>query len=345
MKKGPVTQQELADRLNVSRITISKALRDHPDISTDMKERVRKIVEEMGYSPNLIARQLTQGKTFTLGVVVPDLENSFFSYLTDSIIDAATERNYQIILTVSREKEENERRNIRNLIGTRVDGLLVCVSQFTTSNENFKYAGMMNIPLVFFDRAIKGIGLSYVVFDDKTGTMDAINQMIAAGYRKIAHFSGYSNISIGAERCNGYKEALSNNGLALNNEWIIEGGYEIEDGVRAFEQLYATGNLPELILAVNDRVALGAYKAIRRTGLRIPDDIGIIGYGFSDTAQMFSPTLSIINQDPRKMGRIAANLLINEIQGELPATVSEILIEEGFLWNTSVLKRKKGTLA
>lgn len=341
MKKEPVTQQDIADRLNVSRITISKALRDHPDISSEMKGKVRKVVEEMGYSPNLIAKQLTLRKTFTLGIVVPDLENSFFSYLTDSIIDAATERNYHIILTVSREKEENEYRNIRNLIGMRVDGLLVCVSQFTTNTEIFEYAGRMNIPLVFFDRAMKGIGFSYVAFNDKSGTTDAINQLTTAGYSKIAHFSGYSNISIGADRCNGYKEALVNNGIAVHDEWIIEGGYEIEDGYRAFEQLYSTGNLPEIILAVNDRVALGAYKAIRRAGLKIPDDIGIIGYGFSETAQLFSPTLSIINQDPRKMGRIAANLLINEIQGASGATVAEVLIEEDFQWNTSVMKRSR----
>ncbi len=215
MKKEPVTQQDIADRLNVSRITISKALRDHPDISSEMKGKVRKAVEEMGYSPNLIAKQLTLRKTFTLGIVVPDLENSFFSYLTDSIIDAATERNYHIILTVSREKEENEYRNIRNLIGMRVDGLLVCVSQFTTNTEIFEYAGRMNIPLVFFDRAMKGIGFSYVAFNDKSGTTDAINQLTTAGYSKIAHFSGYSNISIGADRCNGYKEALVNNGIAV----------------------------------------------------------------------------------------------------------------------------------
>jgi len=339
MKKEHLTQQDIAERLKVSRVTVSKALRDHPDISVDMKEKVRKAVKEMGYSPNLIAKQLTLRKTFTLGVVVPDLENSFFSYLVDSIIDAATERDYHIILTVSREKEEIEQCNIKNLIGMRVDGMLVCVSQFTSSPMIFEYTRKMNIPLLFFDRAIKGIGYSYVVFDDKAGTMGALNQLIACGYRNIAHFSGYSNINIGAERCNGYKEALINNGISIRDEWIIEGGYEIEDGFRAFEKLYGTEQLPEIILAVNDRVALGAYKAIRKAGLKIPDDIGMIGYGFSETAQLFSPTLSIINQDPRKMGRMATDLLIDQIQGISTLTISEILIGEDFQWDDSVLKR------
>ncbi len=339
MKKEPITQQDIAEKLKVSRITVSKALRDHPDISVTMKAKVKRAVEKMGYSPNLIARQLTLRKTFTLGIVIPDLENSFFSYLVDSIIDAATERGYHIMLTVSREKQEIEQQNIRNLIGMRVDGLLVCVSQFTGNPGVFRYAGSMNIPLVFFDRAIREIGFSYVAFNDKNGTIDALNQVISGGYCSIAHFAGYAGISIGKERCDGYREALIHNGIPVRNDWIIEGGYEIEDGFRAFERLYSTGKLPEIILAVNDRVALGAYKAIRRKGLRIPDDIGIIGYGFSETAQLFSPTLSIINQDPRKMGKIAANLLIDEIKGISGTKHAEILIEEDFHWNTSVTKR------
>jgi LacI family transcriptional regulator len=339
MRTNHITQQDIADRLNVSRITVSKALRDHPDISARMKDKVKKAVEEMGYFPNLIAKQLTQHRTYTLGIVVPDLENSFFSYLVDSIIDAATERDYHIILTVSREKEEFESSNIRNLIGMRVDGLLICVSQHTKDRQVFEYARKMSIPLVFFDRAIKGIGFGYVAFDDKIGTIEALNQLISRGYTSFAHFSGYSTTSIGIERCNGYKEALTSNGIPFRKEWIIEGGYEIEDGFRAFEKLHSMGRLPEIILAVNDRVALGAYKAIRRAGLKIPDDIGIIGYGFSETAQLFSPTLSIINQNPRKMGKMAANMLIDEIQGMSSTPNAEVLIEEDFQWNTSVLKR------
>ncbi len=339
MKIKHITQQNIADRLNVSRITISKALRDHPDISAEMKDKVKRAVEDMGYSPNLIAKQLTQQKTYTLGIVIPDLENSFFSYIVDSMIDAATERNYHIILTVSREKEITERDNIMNLIGMRVDGLLVCVSQHTSEKRIFEYARKVRIPLVFFDRGIKDMGFSHVAFDDKVGTINALNELISRGYINIAHFAGYSNTSIGKERCNGYKEALTNNGIPIRPGWIIEGGYEINDGIKAFEQLYDLGKLPEIILAVNDRVAMGAYKAIRKTGLKIPDDIGIMGYGFDESAHFFSPTLSVINQDPIKMGRMAVNQLIDEIQGLAPDSGTDILIQEDFRWNTSIMKK------
>ncbi len=335
-----ITQKDIADRLNVTRITVSKALRDHPDISDEMKKKVHKAVKEMGYTPNLVAKQLTTRKTLTLGIVVPDLENSFFSYVIDSIIDGAAERNYHVMLTVSRENEATERRNIENLIGMRVDGLLVNVSQSTSDPEIFEYIRKFNTPLVFFDRAIERLGFTTVVFNDKQGTIDAIDEVVWAGYTRIAHFAGYASLNIGRERCEGYKTALIQNGLPIKNEWIIEGGYELEDGYKAFMKLYETGVLPEIILAVNDRVALGAYKAIRNLGLDIPSDVGIIGYGFSETAQFFSPSLAIINQDPRKMGHIAVNTLIDEILfvEKLEKPLS-IVIDEDFQWKNSVARK------
>ena len=340
MKSGPVTQQDIADKLKISRITVSKALRNHPDISAEMKERVRQAVEEMGYSPNLIAKQLSLKKSFTIGIVLPDLENSFFAYLVDSIIDVATEHDYQIIITVSRENEEIERQNILKLLSMRVDGMLVCISQSSKSTDIYHYAKKVGIPLVFFDRVIKGIGTSYATFDDKEGTRDAINSIARYGYKKIAHFAGYSNISIGKERSESFKSALEENGLLLKKEWLIEGGFEIEDGYSAFEKLISYGPLPEIIVAVNDRVALGAYKAIFEAGLNIPEDIGIIGYGFIETARHFNPSLAVINQDPRVMGRVVAQMLIEEIQENPIQKPSEILINVDFQWNNSVFKRK-----
>ena len=334
-----ITQKDIAETLHVSRITVSKALRNHPDISPKMKKQVLDAAKEMGYTPNLIATQLTTRKTFTLGIVVPDLENSFFSYAIDSIIDAASARNYHVILTVSRENEKNERKNIENLMGMRVDGLLVCVSQVTSDPEIFEYIRKFNTPLVFFDRVLNGLGFSTIVFNDRQGTIEALDEIIRAGYTRIAHFAGYTSLSIGQERREGYKTALEKHGIPVRDEWIIEAGYEVEDGYNSFMKLYESGNLPEIILAVNDRVALGAYKAIRKSGLDIPGDIGIIGYGFSETAQLFSPSLTIINQDPRIMGQLAVNTLIDEILNESEQNKIEIVIEEDFQWKTSVLKK------
>jgi len=335
MRKSPVTQTDIAKKIGVSRVTVSKALRDHPDISPAMKERVRKTANSMGYSLNLIAAHLSLRKSNTIGVVIPDLENSFFAYLTDSIIDAATDRGYRIILTVSREKTEIETLNIRNLTGMRVDGLLVCISQTTTGKEIFDYVKRLGIPLVFFDRAIVESGFSFVSFDDRKGTLAALCQIINAGYKSIAHFAGYHEISIGKARSSSFLKVMKKYGLHVERKWIIEGGFESEDGYRAFEKLRASGSMPELILAVNDRVALGAYKAAKEAGMNIPGDIAIAGFGFIETTSMFTPPLAVINQDPRKLGVTSANLLIDEIEGKTKGR-SQILIDEEFLFNDSV---------
>jgi LacI family transcriptional regulator len=336
-----VRQSDIAKRLNVSRVTVSKALRDHPDISQAMKKKIELTASKMGYVPNLIAKQLNSRRTFTIGVVIPDLENSFFSYIVDSMIDYATEHNYHVILTVSREKANIEKQNIENLIGMRVDGLLVCLSQETTDKKVFTTVDKMKIPLVFFDRAFDDMKFSRVVFNDKQGAANILNRILLEGYTKIAHFAGYSKTNIGRERYQGFVEALNENKIQVHKEWIIEGGFELKDGYESFKKLNRLNNLPEVIFAVNDRVALGVYKASKEAGLRIPEDVGIFGYGFSEITDFFDPQLTIINQDPRKMGTEAIKLLIDEIEKKTKKGHGKIYIEEEFLWRKSVLRKLK----
>ena len=334
-----ITQSDIAKRLNVTRITVSKALRDHPDISVEMKKKVLDAAERLGYTPNLVALNLSSRKTFTLGLVIPDLENSFFAYATDSIIDSSNENKYNVFVTVSRENQLSEELNINRLIGMRVDGLLVCVSQQTKDARIFNHIEKLKIPLVFFDRPYEGLNFPSVTFDDCNGALNALNKIIENGYKEIAHFSGYSNVSIGRKRCLGYKSALKKKNIEIKSEWIIEGGFEIKDGYNSFMKLYNSKKLPEIIFTVNDRVALGVYKAAAEKGLKIPQDIGIAGFGFKDTAQSFTPTLSIINQDPRKIGSKAAELLIEMINNPSDVLHRNLIIEEEFLWNNSILKK------
>jgi LacI family transcriptional regulator len=334
-------QSDIAKKLNISRVTVSKALRNHPDISSAMKKKISALAKKMGYVPNQIALQLNSRRTFTIGVVIPDLENSFFSYIADSIIDFATEHGYYVILTVSREKSDIEKKNIENLIGMRVAGLLVCLSQETTDRHVFKTVERMKIPLVFFDRTFENMKFSRVVFKDKYGCKSSLNHIIKEGYTKIAFFAGYSNTNIGKERTEGYIEALTQNKIPIRKEWILESGFELIDGYESFKKLNGFGKLPEVIFTVNDRVALGAYKAIKEAGLRIPQDIGIFGYGFSEITDFFNPQLTVINQDPRKMGMEAVNLLINEIEKKTKSRQGRIYIEEEFLWRKSVKREAK----
>jgi LacI family transcriptional regulator len=333
-----VRQQDIARKLKVSRITVSKALRDHPDISVHMKKKVHAAAKKMGYFPNLIATQLNSGKTQTIGIVVPDLENSFFSYVVDSMIDYATENDYRTILTVSREKEKVELLNIENLIGMRVDGLLVCNAQETGDNKIYSQIKKMKIPLVFFDRVVADHGFPGVVFDDYKGAVGALDKIIQAGYTKIACFSGYQSLNIGKERLKGYLDSLVKHDIKIRKKWIIEGGYELKDGQSSFKKLMELGDLPEIVFAVNDRVALGAYMAASELHVKIPDNIGIVGFGFSETTDLFNPKLTVINQDPRKMGRLAAQKLIDEISNGKRAKPLMTMIKEDFFWKESLKK-------
>ncbi|MCK7524885.1 MAG: substrate-binding domain-containing protein [Ignavibacteriales bacterium] len=191
------------------------------------------------------------------------------------------------------------------------------------------------IPLVFFDRAFDHLPFSRVVFDDQADAEDAVNQIIQQGYTRIAHFAGYSGTSIGRRRSSGYLEALRKNKIRVKEEWMPEGGLEWKDGYEAFLKLHSSGQLPEVIFTVNDRVALGAYKAAKEAGLTIPDDIGIFGFGFHEITDFLDPRLTVINQDPRKIGQTAMTQLIGEIEG-VSVSGSTLMMEEEFLWRKSV---------
>lgn len=204
----------------------------------------------------------------------------------------------------------------------------------------FKDVKKKNIPFVFFDRELEEMDCRSVSFNDAGGAFDAIDHVIRSGYSRIAHFAGYLNVSIGRKRCEGYRNAMKRNGLDIDPAWIVEGGFEMLDGYRSFMTLFQKNKIPEIILTVNDRVALGAYKAIKHVGMDIPNDIGIMGFGFNETAEMFSPPLSVIHQDPRKLGSAALEVLIDEMHEPRRNGPRKVIIEEEFMWNSSILKKE-----
>lgn len=308
------TLADIARILNVSKVTISKALRDHPDVSQEMKTRIRVLAKEMGYTPNYIARNLFSRRTRTIGVVVPDVSNIFFSFAVHGIIDSADKEEYQIIVTISREDDEMERKNISTLISMRVDGILISISQKTKNLEIFTAVDRTETPLVFFDRHLPDLGFSSVVVNDFDAAFQAVNYAIKKGYRKIAHLAGSLNTSIGRERCNGYKKALLVNDLPLYDDLIVENGFIKEDGIKGFETLWGRHNKPDLIFTVNGHVASGAYTAARNKGLMIPDDIAFIGFGFKEFTDAFNPPMTIMSENPDLLGRTAFATLLQEIE-------------------------------
>lgn len=314
----PIQQKDLANKLGVSTMTVSKALRDHADISLKMKKRVKSLAEELGYRPNYVARNLSVKKTFTIGIVMPKIAHSFYSLVLDGIYKAAKQNGYQVILTVSRESAQTEEENIQNLLAMRVDGLLVSVSQTTKSPHIYKTVRDLGVPLVFFDRALEGFECSSVSVDDREGAVLAVEHAIKLGYTKIAHFAGYSNVDISKNRCAGYLDALKKHGIPIDDGLIVECGFGEQAGYQGFMQLYKANKLPEVIFTVSDSVAMGVYQAAKETNIKIPGKICVIGFTDIKVASILSPALTTVHEPAEVMGKKAVELLVEEMASSEP---------------------------
>jgi LacI family transcriptional regulator len=315
VKKGfQVTLDDIARRLDVSKVTVSKALRGHPDISTETAKKIKKLARELGYSPNYMARNLSSKRSNTIGVVVPKIAHFFFSSVIEAIYDRAFENNYEIILTVSQENADRELRHIQSLLSMRVDGLIISVSQATKDYSIFENVKARGVPLTFMDRVPNIEGFSSVIADDRGGAFAATEQAINIGYKKISHLAGYQHINIGRERYLGFVDAMKQHGIPIKPEWVVYGGFSELDGYRGFGEMYKSGKLPELIFAATVPVALGVYKATEELGLKIPDDIDIIAFGSSGLNQFLSPPMSYVEQPTVGLGEKAFDLTLEHIR-------------------------------
>jgi LacI family transcriptional regulator len=316
MKNGShVTINDIAKRLKVSQVTVSKALRGHPDISVETTKRVKKVANELGYSPNIMARNLSARRSNMLGLVVPKIAHFFFGSVIEGVYNAAFENNYETILTVSQENVEKEKNRLQTLVSMRVDGIIISISQGTHDYEIFKWIQKKGIPLLFVDRGPDPPlpGFSTVMVDDRTGTYQAIEHAIKIGYRKMAIVGGDPGINIGKNRLLGFEDALKEYRIPLKFEWIVQGGFGKDDGYNGFKKLYNSGSMPEFIFAITYPVALGIYEAAKELGVSIPDDVDIICFGDSDVGRFISPAISCVRQPTNELGARAVQIMLETI--------------------------------
>ncbi len=317
MKRGThITLDDIAKRLHVSRVTVSKALRGHSDISEEMTKRVRKLANELGYTPNIIARSLSSKRSNMIGLVVPKIAHYFFSSVIEGVYDTAFENQYETILTVSQENAEREWKHLRTLVAMRVDGIIISISQETQESKRFQWIKKMGIPLVFVDRKPDQptLGFSSVQTDDRDGAFQAVEHAIKIGYRKMGFIGGNPKINIGKNRLIGFQDALKEYRIPSNPAWVVHGGFGKDDGYAGLKQLYLAGPLPEFIFAVTYPVALGIYEAAKDLGIRIPDDLDLICFGDSDVGRFLSPAISAVRQPARELGARAVDVLLENLR-------------------------------
>lgn len=338
MRSKHITLSDIAKKLNVSTVTISKALRGHPDISLKTTKLVRAVAEELGYSPNFMARNLSARKSNTIGVVVPKIAHHFFSSIIEHIYNYAFENNYEIILTVSQESEVREKRHIQTLLSMRVDGIIISITQETNNYEIFETVKSRGVPLVFMDRTPDIVEVNKVTVDDRSGAFKAMDHAIKLGYRNIAHFSGNTNINIGRERLAGFEQAMISNGLEINPDWIVEGGFGEKSGYDSFMKLYKENNLPDLIFAVTYPVALGIYMAAKEVGMKIPDDIDVICFGNAQVQNFLSPPLSCVNQPTDELAIKSLQVLIENIDNKETFEPKQLIIDTNLILRGTCIK-------
>ncbi len=321
-----VTLQDIAHKLGISKVSVSKALRGHADIGKSTKEKVLALAAELGYRPNPIAQKLTAKHTRTIGLVVPKIAHHFLTRAIDAIYSAANEVGYEIIMMVSEEKAELEKTHIQTLLSMRVDGLLISVTEQTQDPEIFLEVIAHNTPLVFFDRVIAGLGASCITSADEDGARQLVNCAIENGFRSFGHIGGYQTVSIGVKRYSGFMKALLDHNITPDPKHLIFGGFSRKDGYKGLSILIERGKLPEIIFAVTYPVALGILACARHHHINIPNELDLVCFGSSDYNQFISPSITGITQPAAEIGEIALNHLFKLIRGDQEIAAGDIVV-------------------
>lgn len=326
MKFKAVTIKDIAKALGISVSSVSRALRDSYEISEPTKNKVKEYAEKHNYRPNPIALSLKERKTRSIGVVLPEIANTFFSQVIDGIESVAYKKSYNVIITQSKESAERENMILSYLSSRSVDGLIVSVSANTTNSHIFRELQEDGISIVFVDRILDDIQTHSVIVNNFEAAYNATRHLIDNGYKQIAAISNSKNLSISQERIKGYEKALADNRLSISSHFVKycdHGGLIVDEVKSAIEILLSTSKKPDALLLLSDRLTTESFKLIQSKGIKIPSKIGLIGFNNSSFTEMLTPSLSIIQQPAFEMGETAAIRLLELIESKRPVTKFE----------------------
>lgn len=309
-----VTIKDLARHLNISVATVSRAMRDMPEIKAETRAAVLKLAKEWDYQPNLLATNLVKNRTRTIGVIVPDLAYHFFASVVKGIEEEAIARGYSLLLTQTSELYERELTNVQNLSRGQVEGIIVSISQETTDFEHLKRLLRKGIPLVFFDRDVDEIDVPKVMVDNFGAAYEATKHLIENGSKRIAFLAGPSNVTVSNLRKSGYEQAIRDSGLVLDESLVVHGNFILQQAIDLTNELFELKNPPDGLVVVSDRLAVGAIVALRKKNIRIPEDVAIVSFNDDPICSIVTPTLSSVAQPTFEMGKMAITLLINQIE-------------------------------
>jgi LacI family transcriptional regulator len=326
MKFEAVTIKDIAKALGLSTSTVSRALRDSYEISPETKQLVLECAERLNYRPNPIALSLKERRSRSIGVVVCEIANNFFSQVINGIESIAYDRGYNVIISQTHESYDRELIDLQYLASRGVDGLLISLSTETTDLTHVKDLCKRGMPIVLFDRITEDINTHLVVTDNFKGAYEATEHLIQNGFERIAAVAGSEFLSITRERLAGYTEALKANGIEPNPAFVkhcFYGGLDASEVDDAINKLMTLKTRPDAIITTSDKLTTGCLKTLKRRGLHIPNDVALVGYNNSDIAELLDPPLTCIRQPAYEMGKAATDLLLQLIESKRPVTQFE----------------------
>ncbi len=323
MKPRKITINDIAKELNISKSTVSRAIRNHSEINSETKKRILDYIKNIGFEPDALARSLRSGLTQTIGVVIPAYHIPFYSIAISGIQDYAFEQGYQIMICHSNNKIEIEKNNIKALLNSKVDGLIISVAEDSNTNQHIRTLKSIGLPLVMFNRVIEDIKASKVVVNDYYGAYDMTEFLLKGRKRKIIYFSGPSNLLLSANRKMGFVDAIHKNKIDDGNWEVIEGDFSGKTSYLTMKEILNKENEIDTVFCVCDEVAFGVMKAIKERNLKIPGDIAVAGFTNEPASDLVEPSLTTVDQPIYEIGRTAAKLLFNQINNDnLPAELA-----------------------
>lgn len=335
-----VTIYDIAEVLNVSPATVSRGLKDHPGLRKDTKKRILETARKMGYQHNTFASNLRRKRTNTIGVIIPRLNSYFMSTVIAGMEKVANENGYNLIIAQSQELFKKEIAAVNTMFNSRVDGLMISLSYDTRNSEHFSVLMKKQIPLIFFDRVTDIPNCTNIVIDNTRAGYDATVHLLDQGCKRIAHVGGSLTRNVYADRLKGQQQAMAERGIKLEPDLIINNNLSEQEGAQAVQQLLKLNKTPDGIFAANDSSAVGIIRELKQAGLRVPDDIAVVGFNNDPISRVIDPNLTTVNYPGEEMGEVAANTMINKLKDGPTANLNTIVLRHELIIRDSSRRKK-----
>lgn len=341
-KERDVTIYDIANELNISVATVSRALKDDPVVSKKTKKKIFEQAEKMGYRTNHFARNLRSKQTNTIGFMVHELNSNFITSVLAGVEKIATEAGYDLIIAHSSESYTKEAANARNLFDKRVDGLIASLSFDTKDTNHFRPFIEKGVPVIFFDRVEKIENTTVVVIDNYKCGYEATKHLIDQGCKSIAHITSSLSRNVYAERYRGYKDALFDNDMELDKKLVIINDLSENAGIESAMKIIKMEQMPDGAFITNDFVAAAFIKTLKEHEIRVPEDIAIVGFNNDAIGHLIEPSLTTINYPGKEMGEVAARALVNHLKNVTNISqINTVIVNSNLIIRESSLKKGK----